>query len=46
MTARSQSNLPNYESNGEVDEIKKRLKELFNYYASFGDRLNVSNLKS
>jgi hypothetical protein len=22
------------------------LKELFNYYASFGDRLNVSNLKS
>lgn len=34
------------ESNGEVDEIKKKLKELFNYYSSFGDRLNVDNLKS
>eukprot|EP00347_Sterkiella_histriomuscorum_P004180 403361442 len=33
-------------NNEEVDEIKKRLKELFNYYSSFGDRLNVSNLKS
>lgn len=29
-----------------MDEIKRKLKEVFNYYASFGDRLNVSNLKS
>ena len=30
----------------DLDDIKKKLREIFNYYASFGDRLNVSNLKS
>jgi hypothetical protein len=35
-----------YYGGGDSDDIKRKLKELFNYYASFGDRLNVSNLKS
>lgn len=30
----------------DLEEIKRRLKEVFHYYASFGDRLNVNNLKS
>jgi hypothetical protein len=30
----------------DLEEIKKQLREVFNYYASYGDRLNVSNLKS
>jgi hypothetical protein len=30
----------------EVDDIKKKLRDLFNYYASYGDRLNIQNLKS
>ena len=34
------------EETSELEEVKKKLKELFNYYASYGDRLNVSNLKS
>lgn len=29
-----------------MNEVKRRLKEVFNYYASFGDRLNTNNLKS
>ena len=29
-----------------VDDTKKKLKEIFAYYASFGDRMNVTNLKS
>lgn len=29
-----------------VDEIKKSLRVIFNYYASYGDRLNVNFLKS
>ena len=29
-----------------VDEIKKRLKQIFSFYASFGDRMNVDYLKS
>lgn len=31
---------------GDIDDIKKKLREIFNYYASYGDRLNISNLKS
>jgi glycosyltransferase A (GT-A) superfamily protein (DUF2064 family) len=30
----------------DLEEIKRRLKEVFIYYASFGDRMNTSNLKS
>jgi len=30
----------------DLDEVKRRLREIFNYYSSFGDRLNTSNLKS
>ena len=30
----------------DVSEIKRRLKLIFNYYSSYGDRLNVCNLKS
>ena len=30
----------------DLDEVKKRLREVFNYYSSFGDRLNMNNLKS
>ena len=30
----------------DVGDIKKKLRELFNYYSSYGDRLNVNNLKS
>ena len=30
----------------DVGEIKRRLKLIFNYYSSYGDRLNVCNLKS
>lgn len=33
-------------SPSEVDYIKKKLRDIFNYYASFGDRLNIQNLKS
>lgn len=29
-----------------VDEIKKWLKQIFSFYASFGDRMNVDYLKS
>ncbi len=29
-----------------VDDILQKLKVLFSYYASFGDRLNVTNLKA
>ena len=29
-----------------LDDIKKKLREIFVYYASFGDRLNTQNLKS
>ncbi len=32
--------------NSDIEDIKRKLKELFNFYSSFGDRLNVSNLKS
>lgn len=30
----------------DLDEVKRRLREIFNYYSSFGDRLNTTNLKS
>jgi hypothetical protein len=30
----------------QAQEIKKMLKVIFNYYASFGDRMNMANLKS
>ena len=30
----------------DLGEVKKRLKDIFIYYASFGDRLNTTNLKS
>lgn len=30
----------------DLDDVKKKLREIFNYYASYGDRLNISNLKS
>jgi hypothetical protein len=30
----------------ELDEVKKRLRDIFNYYTSYGDRLNTNNLKS
>jgi hypothetical protein len=29
-----------------VNDIKKVLKMIFNYYASYGDRMNMHNLKS
>jgi len=29
-----------------VEDTKKKLREIFSYYASFGDRMNVTNLKS
>ena len=29
-----------------LEEVKKKLKEVFIYYASYGDRLNTQNLKS
>lgn len=34
------------EIQNELEEVKRRLKEIFNYYSSFGDRLNLMNLKS
>ena len=40
---------PDEESKDEsidLQDIKSRLHEIFNYYASFGDRLNTTNLKS
>lgn len=30
----------------EVDDIKQKLKQIFSFYASFGDRLNIDHLKS
>ena len=30
----------------DLETIKKKLKEIFVYYASYGDRLNTKNLKS
>lgn len=41
-----QSTYNNQKFPDEVGEIKRKLKEIFNYYSSYGDRLNVSNLKS
>ena len=29
-----------------LEDVKKKLREIFNYYASYGDRLNINNLKS
>ena len=29
-----------------LDDVKKKLKEIFIYYASFGDRMNHTKLKS
>jgi len=29
-----------------IDDIKRKMRAVFNYYSSFGDRLNVQNLKS
>jgi hypothetical protein len=30
----------------ELEEVKKKLSEIFTFYAQFGDRLNTTNLKS
>lgn len=30
----------------ELEEVKRKLSEIFTYYAQFGDRLNTTNLKS
>lgn len=30
----------------DLEDVKKKLKEVFIYYASYGDRLNTQNLKS
>jgi len=30
----------------ELEEVKRRLHDIFVYYAQFGDRLNTVNLKS
>lgn len=30
----------------ELDEAKKKLKDIFTHYAMYGDRLNTTNLKS
>ena len=29
-----------------LEEVKKKLKDIFIYYASYGDRMNTTNLKS
>jgi len=30
----------------EVDDIKRKLRQIFSFYASYGDRLNIDHLKS
>ena len=30
----------------EVDDIKLKLRQIFSFYTSFGDRLNIEHLKS
>ena len=41
-----QNHLYEMERKAGLDDVKKKLKEIFIYYASFGDRLNSNNLKS
>jgi hypothetical protein len=38
--------MDNYTRKLDLEDVKKKLKEIFIYYASYGDRLNTQNLKS
>ena len=42
----SKDSLQQIDNKLNLNEVKRKLREVFVYYASFGDRLNTENLKS
>jgi DNA anti-recombination protein RmuC len=46
LISSEQIEINRHEIYSNLDVVKKKLKEIFIYYASFGDRMNHTNLKS